>query len=64
MAKALKTEKEICEALKLSRSTIANLRSKGMPFIQAGKSIRYNEDEVIDWLRHQSIQTTGDTNDE
>jgi len=48
------TEKELCEWLKISRSTAVRLRRKGMPFVKIGKRfVRYNKEEVEKWLSKQ-----------
>jgi excisionase family DNA binding protein len=44
------TENQICEWLKISRSTAVRLRKEGMPFIKLGKAVRYDKDKVQEWL--------------
>ncbi len=48
------TENQLCDWLKISRSTAIRLRKEGMPFIKIGKSIRYNKDKVQDWLEKRT----------
>jgi len=44
------TEKELCEALRVSRYWVYHLRKRGMPFRKIGRGIRYVRQEVDDWL--------------
>ena len=46
------TVKELEEKFKLSRSTIYRLRKEGMPYYKVGGSIRFDEDEVREWLKN------------
>ena len=43
-------EKDLCDKLKLSRSTLYRLRQKGLPYSKVGGSIRYNLGEVTKWI--------------
>ncbi len=47
------TTRELMEFLKVKRSTIYQLRAKGMPFIKIGRAIRFDKLEVIRWLKEQ-----------
>jgi excisionase family DNA binding protein len=51
--KELITEKQLIDLLKLSRATISRLRKNGMPYKKIGKSVRYDYDEVRQWLEKQ-----------
>ena len=51
MADSYITINDLSEKLKLSRSTIDIWRREGLPFIKMGRSIRFNEDEVMKWIR-------------
>jgi excisionase family DNA binding protein len=51
MAKEYLTLKELSEKIKMSRSTIDKWRGEGLPFIKMGRSIRFDEDAVMEWIR-------------
>lgn len=44
------TIEDVAEMLQVTRTTIYNLKKKGLPFIKLGKNIRFNQEEVIDWV--------------
>lgn len=46
----LLTITEISERLKISKTTIYRLRKQGLPALKVGKSLRFNEKQVIEWL--------------
>ncbi|WP_037372701.1 helix-turn-helix domain-containing protein [Anaerovorax odorimutans] len=51
------TIQDLAEMLQVTRTTIYNLKKKGLPFIKLGKNIRFNQDEVIEWImknQHES----------
>ena len=45
------TVEDVAEMLQVTRTTIYNLKKQGLPFIKLGKNIRFDQDEVIDWVR-------------
>jgi len=45
------TLNELSEKLKLSRSTIDVWRREGLPFTKMGRNIRFDEAEVMKWIR-------------
>lgn len=45
------TVEDVAEMLQVTRTTIYNLKKKGLPFIKFGKNIRFDQDEVIDWIK-------------
>lgn len=45
---------DVSEMLQVTRSTVYNLKKKGMPFIKLGKNIRFDQDEVINWVKQNS----------
>lgn len=49
----LLTVKELCEILKVSRQTLQNWRKEGMPSEKFGKLVRFNKDEVYQWLKQR-----------
>lgn len=53
--KGLVTIKQLEELLQVSRQTIYDWRKEGMPYIQInGRSVRFDYDEVIEWLKSRS----------
>lgn len=44
------TTRELCEWLKVGRSTVLNWRRQGLPYFGQGKSLRYKKSEVLEWL--------------
>jgi len=51
------SEKELCEWLNISTSTAWRWRKEGMPYIGKKKSIRYNKEEVENWLKNRDSNT-------
>ncbi|HZK01800.1 MAG TPA: helix-turn-helix domain-containing protein [Anaerovoracaceae bacterium] len=48
---------DVSEMLQVTRTTIYNLKKRGLPFIKLGKTIRFDQDEVIDWIRANNERT-------
>jgi excisionase family DNA binding protein len=50
---ALLTLEELCKELnvKVNRTTAWRWRKSGMPFVNVGKKIRYDKEEVMKWLK-------------
>lgn len=42
--------KEIEKILGISRTTLYKLRKKGLPHKKVGSQIRYDHDEVLEWI--------------
>lgn len=53
------TIEELADMLQVTRATIYNLKNKGLPFIKFGKNIRFDQDEVIDWIKRGQGTTQG-----
>lgn len=51
------TIEDVSEMLQVTRTTIYNLKKRGMPFIKLGKTIRFDQDEVIDWIKANNERT-------
>lgn len=49
------TIKEICEKLQLSRVTVLKLRKQGMPSMKVNRSVRFDENEVMEWLKNRKV---------
>jgi excisionase family DNA binding protein len=47
------TTKELCEYLKVTKTTIERWRKEGLPFSQIGRGIRFKLDEVMQWVEDQ-----------
>lgn len=45
------TIEDVAEMLQVTRSTIYNFKKKGLPFIKIGKTVRFDQEEVIDWIK-------------
>ena len=45
---------DVSEMLQVTRSTVYNLKKKGLPFIKLGKNIRFDQDEVINWVKQNN----------
>lgn len=48
---------DVSEMLQVTRSTVYNLKKKGLPFIKLGKNIRFDQEEVIDWVKKNNQAT-------
>jgi len=48
------TVEDVAEMLQVTRTTIYNLKKRGLPFIKLGKNIRFDEAEVVEWVRSNS----------
>jgi excisionase family DNA binding protein len=44
------TIEDVAEMLKVARSTVYKFKDMGMPFIKIGKTIRFKDNEVIEWV--------------
>lgn len=55
------SEKQVAELTGLALSTLRNDRSlgRGIPYIKFRKSVRYNENDVVDFMESHKIQTNG-----
>ncbi len=51
------TIEDVSEMLQVTRTTIYNLKKRGMPFIKLGKTIRFDQDEVINWIKANNERT-------
>lgn len=45
---------DVSEMLQVTRTTVYNLKKQGLPFIKLGKNIRFDQKEVVDWVRSNS----------
>lgn len=51
---SLITTKQLAQKLQVAEITIHKWRTKGLPFIKLGRSIRFNETEVAAWIQQQN----------
>jgi predicted DNA-binding transcriptional regulator AlpA len=59
-AQRLRTAREAAEFLQLSESWLAKarIRGDGPPYVKIGRSIRYSEGALLQWMRlHQRLST-------
>ena len=47
----LLTFQQLSEKLQLSRSTIDRWRKEGLPYSKLGRSLRFDENEVDEWIK-------------
>jgi len=47
----LLTLHQLCDKLQLSRSTIDRWRKEGLPYTKLGRSLRFDEKEVAEWIK-------------
>ncbi len=52
------TPHELCDALRISRSTLHRLRKAGLPSIGSGRLIRFDEDASLKWFAQFSHLTS------
>ena len=57
------TVEDVAEMLQVTRTTIYNLKKKGLPFIKLGKNIRFDEEAVIEWVKSNTVTETEDSKD-
>jgi len=47
---------QICQAFGISKSTLNNWRKeKGLPYIKVGRTVRYDFDAVVGWLKKHEV---------
>jgi excisionase family DNA binding protein len=51
------TIEDVANMLQVTRTTIYNLKQKGLPYIKLGKNIRFDEEEVVKWVKSKQQQT-------
>lgn len=51
------TIEDVSEMLQVTRTTIYNLKKRGLPFIKLGKTIRFDQEEVINWIKANNERT-------
>jgi excisionase family DNA binding protein len=51
MENEMLTVEELCAWLKVTRKTTERWRKDGLPYIKVGRSVRFEKDEVLKWLK-------------
>lgn len=53
------TEKQVSEITSRALSTLKNDRflNRGIPYIKAGRSVRYNLEDVLDYMESRKVAT-------
>jgi len=46
--------------LQVTRMTIYNLQKKGLPFIKLGKNVRFDKDDIIEWVNSNKVTLVKD----
>ncbi|MEI8215956.1 MAG: helix-turn-helix domain-containing protein [Eubacteriales bacterium] len=49
------TIEDVAEMLKVARSTVYKFKEMGMPFIKLGKTIRFKDAEVVEWVESHTV---------
>lgn len=54
------TVEDVAEMLQVTRTTIYNLKKKGLPFIKLGKNIRFDQEQVVEWVKSNTMTETNE----
>ncbi|HBQ85430.1 MAG TPA: DNA-binding protein [Syntrophomonas sp.] len=54
------TIEQVAEMLQVTRMTIYNLQKKGLPFIKLGKNVRFDKDDIIEWVNSNKVTLVKD----
>lgn len=50
------TTSELCDWLRITRTTVWKWRKEGMPYFGSGKTFRYKRSEVEEWLKKRESE--------
>ncbi|QOX64676.1 helix-turn-helix domain-containing protein [Anoxybacterium hadale] len=50
------TIEQVAEMLQVTKMTIYNLQKKGLPFIKLGKNVRFDQNDVIEWVNSNKVK--------
>ena len=50
------TVNELCNIMKVTRTSIDNWRKEGMPYQKFGKMVRFDKEEVMEWLKERNTK--------
>jgi len=51
------TIEDVADMLQVTRTTVYNLKKKGLPYIKIGKNIRFSQDEVVSWVMNNARES-------
>lgn len=51
---------QVAEMLQVTKMTIYNLQKKGLPFIKLGKNVRFDKEDVIEWVNSKKVTAPQD----
>ena len=54
------TVEDVAEMLQVTRTTIYNLKKKGLPFIKLLKHIRLDHEQVVEWVKSNTMTETNE----
>ncbi len=52
------TIEDVADMLQVTRTTIYNLKKKGLPYIKLGKNIRFCQEDVINWVMNNARESS------
>ncbi len=52
------TIEDVADMLQVTRTTVYNLKKKGLPYIKIGKNIRFSQDEVVSWVMDNARESS------
>jgi len=58
MERTILTMQELIKHFKVSRQTVYLWRDEGMPYLQLNKMVRYDLEDVMNWLIERGKQNT------
>jgi excisionase family DNA binding protein len=50
------TIEQVAEMLQVTKMTIYNFQKKGLPFIKLGKNVRFDKEDVIEWVNSNKVK--------
>lgn len=56
MPQQVMNKEQLCKFIGISRSTLDALRKQGLPWYRLGKSVRFNLEAVLEWLKEQEVR--------
>ena len=54
--KGLLTTEDLMDFFNVTRNTIYNWRSEGLPFIKIGRNIRFDPNDVVEWAEKKNME--------
>lgn len=56
------TSQELQAVYSISRSTVDRWRKEGLPFIKVGRGVRFDEDDVYEWIKNNKQEIKNNNN--